>query len=172
METAKLGRIDVKSIHASGCRESRFAFSRRSAIAVSLLFGGILLSAQQQSQSPYPDGTQNPSVVNQYNPNSPDCSDPAQASLPACSELNPSATSLQNPQSRLPLSQVPRLGQQPELPTGTYSDLEQLSRQGAQLAQPPLPAEMHGRPPDRATSRPRSPSVVAPGPMPGQRRSC
>jgi protein involved in polysaccharide export with SLBB domain len=99
----------------------------------------IGMNAQSQPQSPYTDNTQNPATLNQYNPNAPDCSDSTQSLSPACSEQNPSATSLQNPQARNP--QLPRYAPQTGAQTGNYNDIEQLSRPGTAAVQPPLPPE-------------------------------
>jgi protein involved in polysaccharide export with SLBB domain len=144
METAKPGRVEVVSTHPSGCPESRFALFKRPALLLLLFFGSALLFAQSQSQSSYPDSTQNPGGLNQYNPNAPDCSDPTLALSPACSEQNSSGTSLQGSQSRAP--QLPRYSpqpgsSQPGAQTGNYSDTEQLSRMGAQATPLPLPPE-------------------------------
>ena len=116
------------------------AVSKRSAFLFLLFSGCTLLHGQSQSQSPYPDSTQNPSGVNQYTQSPIDCSDPTQAFMPACTEQNQPGTPLQNPQGRNP--QFPRYTPQPGAPATNYSDIEQLSRQGATaVPQPPLPPE-------------------------------
>jgi protein involved in polysaccharide export with SLBB domain len=88
--------------------------------------------AQQPSQSPYPDGSQNPTPGTQV-PGTLDCSDPSEFGNPGCASQNSGAYQTQNPQLRTP--QTDRFGNQTARPNGNYSDTEQLNRQQSQNGQ-------------------------------------
>ncbi len=93
----------------------------------------VSLSAQQQPQSGYPEGSQNSNSNpgNQYE-NNVDCSDPTMSTLADCSNYGPN--SLQSQPSR---TQLPgRYGSTPANPNGNYSDTEQFYRQPNTQNQP------------------------------------
>jgi protein involved in polysaccharide export with SLBB domain len=149
MDTVNLGGVEVTSTQAPRCPELRLALFKRAALLTFVLFGGVLLHAQLDSQVANPDGFQNPNSTNQYNQYNPntDCSDPTLALTPACSDQNAFGTALQGLPSNQPSNQLgyplSRNLQYPRYPsqTGAYSDLEQLSRLGITPYQPPLPPE-------------------------------
>jgi protein involved in polysaccharide export with SLBB domain len=148
METATVGgaRGVIEVSQASSLPKPRFQQTKRSGLLLVLWSCIVPLFGQQASQGGYPDTSQSPSTINQYNPNALDCSDPTLASLPVCSDQNAYGTSLQGSQSNQlsnPLGRIPqpRSTSQTGALNGSYTDLDQLSRLGIIQNQPPLPPE-------------------------------
>jgi protein involved in polysaccharide export with SLBB domain len=93
------------------------------------------LNAQQSTQNPYPDATQNQNPGASQTPGAVDCSDPLQADGPECSYQG----GTQNQNQQLRLSQSGRSGNQSARPNQNYSDTEQLNQQQFQRGQFQVP---------------------------------